>query len=212
MEKVLIAITTAETVHYETMESIYNLDIPEGVKTELKIVHAYNVADGRNNLTDYFLSSDCTHILFVDSDIILPKNALCDLLNMQWYICTGIAYKKNIDTIVNPDPYAILYYHEESNKTCFCPHFAKRSLFKQGIITPVDCCGLYCTLIKKELFDMIKKPYFFFAHEEIKSQDKDEPYCIGEDMWFCRKVIQEAGIQIWAHGSVNCKHIGKYYF
>ena len=51
-KKVLIGITTAETVAHETMQSIYGLHIPEGVETSLSIVHAYNVADGRNNLVD----------------------------------------------------------------------------------------------------------------------------------------------------------------
>ena len=47
--RILIGITTAETVSHETMQSIYNLVIPENVETVLRVVHAYNVADGRNN-------------------------------------------------------------------------------------------------------------------------------------------------------------------
>lgn len=51
-ERVLIGITTADTVAHEVMQSIYNLDIPENVETVLRIAYGYNVADGRNYLAN----------------------------------------------------------------------------------------------------------------------------------------------------------------
>ena len=72
-KRILIGITTAETVSHETMESIYNLVIPENVETVLRIIHAYNVADGRNDLVNIMFQENCDYIFF------LIQNPLFDL-------------------------------------------------------------------------------------------------------------------------------------
>lgn len=210
-KRVLIAISTAETVAFEVMQSIYELEIPKEVETTLKIIHAYNIADGRNNLVNYMLSNGYDYILFVDNDVILPKNALVDLYNMQWYISTGTYPRKEMQTITSDVQYTTLYNHNERNLEVYCPTFMPVTCLQKGKITPVDCCGLGCTLIRRDLFSKIEQPYFFFAHEGNPSSNNSDEYCIGEDMYFCRKVIR-AGIQIWAHGSVLCGHLGKFIY
>ena len=210
-KKVLIGITTAETVAHETMQSIYELIVPEGVETSLSIVHAYNVADGRNNLVDIMIKNGYDYIFFVDNDVILPKNALVDLYNMNWYFTTGTYPRKEFSTLTDKDPYTTLYNHNERNKEIYCPTFMPLSALQKGCITQVDCCGFGCTLIKKELFNALEKPYFFFAHEGNPSPGNYGEYCLGEDMYFCRKVIK-SGLQIWAHGNVLCGHLGKFVY
>jgi hypothetical protein len=210
-KRVLIAISTAETVAYEVMQSIYELIIPEDVETTLKIIHAYNIADGRNDLVNHMLANNFDYIFFVDNDVILPKNALVDLYNMQWYITTGTYPRKEPQTITDAVEYTTLYNHNENNLKVYCPTFMPVSCLEKGKITPVDCCGLGCTLIRRDLFSKIEIPYFFFAHEGNPGKNNCDEYCIGEDMYFCRKVLR-AGIQIWAHGSVLCGHIGKYIY
>lgn len=210
-ERILIGITTAETVAHEVMQSIYELEIPENTETVLRIIHAYNVADGRNDLVNIMFSENCDYIFFVDNDVILPKNALVDLYNMKWYFSVGTYPRKEEATLTSQDPFTTLYWHNERNKEVYCPCFLPISQLQPGYITPVDCCGLGCALIKKELFGMIEQPWFFFAHEGAPENSNTDEYCIGEDMYFCRKVIR-AGVQIWAHGSVLCGHLGKYVY
>lgn len=209
--RILIGITTAETVSHETMQSIYNLVIPEDVETVLHIVHAYNVADGRNNLVNIMFQENCNYIFFVDNDVILPTNALVDLYNMNWYFTTGTYPRKELSTLTDEDPYTTLYNHNDRNKEIYCPTFMPLSALQKGCIIQVDCCGFGCTLIKKELFYTIKQPWFFFAHEGNPSPNNCDEYCIGEDMYFCRKVVK-SGLQIWAHGDVLCGHIGKFIY
>lgn len=208
-KKILIGITTAETVSHETMQSIYNLIVPTGYETILRIIHAYNVADGRNNLVNIMRNEHCDYIFFVDNDVVLPKNALVDLLSINEQFCVGTYPRKEINTIVNANPWTTLYNHNERNRTIYCPTFmAFSNLPKDGVVK-VDCCGFGCALLKKEIFDEISQPWFFFAHEESKEQWGE--YCIGEDMWFCRKVIK-SGKDIFAHGNVLCGHVGKFIY
>lgn len=214
-KRILIGITCAETVAHETMQSIYDLVIPEDCETVLRIIHAYNVADGRNNLVNIMFAEKCDYLFFVDNDVILPKNALVDLYNMKWYFSVGTYPRKEFATIksqvTGENVWTTLYWHNDKNKEVYCPTFLPFHALKEGIITPVDCCGLGCALIMKELFAKLEQPYFFFAHEGQPNNKNTSAYCIGEDMYFCRKVIR-AGIQIWAHGSVICGHIGKHIY
>lgn len=215
MEKVriLIGITTEANVCTETMESIYNLSIPVGVDTDLCIIHSYNVADGRNDLVNMMYNGNYDYIFFVDSDVVLPKNALVDLYEMNWYFTTGTYPRKEKDTLTKADPFTTLYWHNDSNKDHYCPYFMPFSALQEGYIIQVDCCGFGCTLVKKDLFDQLERPFFFMAHEECAKdgENNDLPYCMGEDMYFCRQVVQK-GYQIWAHGSVQCGHVGRYVY
>jgi hypothetical protein len=207
-KRILIGITTAETVSYETMQSIYGLMIPENVETALSIVNSYNVADGRNKLVDIMLEQDFDYIFFVDNDVILPTNALVDLFGMDWYFVAGTYPRKELSALTDKEQYTTLYNHDERNKEVYCPTFMRFDDFPADKLTQVDCCGFGCTLIRRDLFNVIEKPYFFFAHEEAPKPDVRAEYCIGEDMYFCRKVVK-SGLQIWAHGNVLCGHLGK---
>lgn len=210
-KRILIGITTAETVAHETMQSIYGLIIPENTETALSVVHAYNVADGRNKLVNIMLEQDYDYIFFVDNDIILPKNALIDLYNMNWYFTAGTYPRKELKTLTEKNPFTTLYNHDERNKEVYCPTFMRFNDFHADKLTQVDCCGFGCTLIRRDLFNVIEQPYFFFAHEEAPKPGIRAEYCIGEDMYFCRKVIK-SGLQIWAHGNVLCGHLGKFVY
>ena len=209
----MIGISTEASICTETVASLYNMKVPDDVETELRIVHSYNIADGRNELVDIMLKEGFDYIFFVDSDIVLPKNALTDLYGMQWYISTGTYPRKELDTINNSDPFTTLYWHSEKNKTAYSPYFMPFSALKPGRIIQVDCCGLGCTLIRRDLFENLKRPYFFMAKEECTNNEGGtaNPYCLGEDMYFCRQIVQK-GLQIWAHGSVLCGHVGKFVY
>lgn len=210
-KRILIGITTAETVAHETMQSIYGLIIPENTETALSVVHSYNVADGRNKLVNIMLEQNFDYIFFVDNDIILPKNALIDLYNMNWYFTAGTYPRKELKTLTEKNPFTTLYNHDERNKDVYCPTFMRFNDFPADKLTQVDCCGFGCALIRSDLFNVIEKPYFFFAHEDAPKRGVRAEYCIGEDMYFCRKVVK-SGLQIWAHGNVLCGHLGKFVY
>ena len=207
--KVLIAITTAESVYHETMESIYHLVIPAGVQTNLQIIHSYDVASGRNQLVQMAQAARADYIFFVDSDIILPHHALSALYEMDKDIALGTYPRKEPATIYSDVPYTTLYKHNESNREVFHPYFLPLNELPASGCFPVDCGGLGCALIKTSVFDKLSFPYFVFINEPvIKGQ---MGYCIGEDMYFFRNCLR-AGVQPYAEGSVRCGHIGKFIY
>ncbi len=208
--KILIGITTAETVCHETMESLFNLQRPENIELLLKIHHSYNVAEGRNQLVKLAFREGCSHIFFVDSDIILPSDALIKLLDANVWVINGTYPRKELETITNSNPFTTLYRHEPKglNKINFGPFFMSQAeLPNQGII-PVDAAGLGCTLIDLNTFRKLggNDDWFIFAKEE--SQIHMGPYCLGEDLYFYRSCLRK-DIQPYAEASIRCGHVGK---
>lgn len=206
MAKILIAITTAETVYHETMESIFNLQRTEDMQVGLKVIHSYDVANGRTELVHIAQANKVDYIFFVDSDVILPRGALIKLIQANKDVALGTYPRKDDKTFLSDNPYTTLYRHSEKNKECFCPYWLPQNeLPKEGVI-PVDCGGLGCALIKMSVFETIKAPWFVFVKENANLAEG--AYCIGEDMYFFRECLKY-NIQPYAEGSVRCGHIGK---
>lgn len=218
MDRILIAITTAETVCHEVMEAIYNLIIPENVKVDIKIIHSYDVSNGRKDLVNHSIQNNYDYIFFVDSDVILPIDSLHLLYESinkgcKKYIMNGTYPRKEISTITSEDPFTTLYRHDPSNmaKYNYNPFFLPVSELPEFGVIPVDCAGLGCTLIKMELFTKILHNVEWFKFADEHSIIDVGPYCLGEDMWFYRECIKR-DIQPYAHGGVRCGHIGKFIY
>lgn len=213
MIKILIGITTAETVMHETMESLFNLERPKDTELILRIHHAYNVAEGRNELVKIALNEACDYIFFVDSDIVLPRNALIKLLEANVQVINGTYPRKELDTITNSNPFTTLYRHDKKgmNAINFGPFFMSQAELPQEGVIPVDAAGLGCTLIHMSTFSIIggNDNWFVFAKEQ--SEIDLGPYCLGEDLYFYRSCLR-AGIQPYAEGSVRCGHVGKFVY
>jgi hypothetical protein len=213
MVNILIAITTGDDVPFEVMEAIYNLNIPDGVKTDVKVIRSYSVSKGRQDLVEYALEANYDYLFFVDSDVILPQNSLIHLLSARKIVINGTYCRKEAASITSENPWTTLYRHDYSGmaKYNFGPYWlSNNELPKEGVI-PVDCAGLGCTLIHMDLFRTIlpKQDYFVFCKEEAEIEKG--PYCLGEDMYFFRLCILN-DVQPYAHGAVRCGHMGKFTF
>lgn len=211
IKKILLAIPVADFVCNETVESLYNLVIPSNVKVDMKILHSYNLSEGRTNLVKHALNNDYDYIFFVDSDMVLPKHALYDLFYADKTIINGISCRKNIQTITSDNPWTTVYRHDPSGmaKYNFGPFWVANNEIPIGAVVPVDCAGLACSLIKLDIFKNELKDVEWFKFANERSEIKWAPYCIGEDMWFFRECLKK-DIQPYAHGSVRCGHIGKF--
>lgn len=89
------------------------------------------IPESQNYLVDKALSTDATHLLFVEEDNVMPDNALVDMLNLNADVAC-------ID-------YGVAGYS--------CLTRDKRT-------GEILWCGLGCTLIKREVFEALEKPYF----------------------------------------------------
>lgn len=192
--RVLIAIPTNKFVETDTFKSIYDLDIPENVETDIQFFYGYRVDQIRNLIADYSLKNGFKYVLFVDSDIILPPNTLSSLLGWTFPndehedVISGI-YVQRIE------PHVIELYNLEGKRIEYKDIEGKTEPFE------ISGCGFGCTLVNTTIFTKIFHPRFEY-HPALDHKDT-----LSEDYDFCMK-LNANQIPIFAHPSVICGHKG----
>jgi hypothetical protein len=137
----------------------------------------------RTKIARAFLATSATHLLMIDDDIVAPEGALDRLLALDAAVATAP-----------------------------CPIFVDGGIVsnvkgldnEQWVEVPPDAAfrvaqtGLGFTLIRRDVFEHIRTPWFQFGSAE-------EGRMIGEDVWFSNGVTQ-AGLEIICDGRVKCHH------
>lgn len=201
--RVLIAVPVHSYIENDCFKSIYELEIPEGVKVDFNFAAGYTVGIARNALTDYSLKKEYDYTLWVDADIVLPKNFLVKMLAIMKekkdaFLACGYYNKKIIGATITE-----LYGYTEDGKAI--QNIKEQVLPKEGVYE-VQGCGLGCSLVKnsvmKEVLDKYKMCFEYRQHPGV---------LVSEDLDFCNK-SKELGYKMYADVSMKCLHIGKTVF
>lgn len=147
----------------------------------------------RERLAEEALKDGADAILWVDSDMRFPKDALEILLSRDLPI-VGV----NATTRRFPVKPTALDIDPETNELVKVDSKGKAGLEQ------VMGVGFGMILIKKEVFEATQKPWFWF-------EQTDKGGIIGEDIYFCAKAF-DAGFQsvIDHELSMHIRHIGTY--
>jgi len=193
---VVIAIPTGTgMVHMETIASVahmvaFSSALGRRVAFPPLSVTSALIANSRNRLVDAFLEKGAPWLLFVDSDMNIPKDGLEKLLSRNRKVITGLYVRKS-------PPYMCV--HSTRLEDGRYDH----SLPSSGDLQEITTCGGGFLLIHKSVFKQIKKPYFFHpidAHIDGGS-------VAGEDCGFCEN-LENAEIKIYLDPTVQLGHIG----
>lgn len=190
---ILIAVPTDRNIHVETFQSIYELEIPEGYTTKFQYFYGYQVDQIRNFMANWACSYD--YLFSVDSDIILPKDALVRLLGHDKDIVTGLYVQRNPNMPLE-------LYRETANggSTNYYPEEV------QGFgLMKVKGCGFGCVLVKNKVLATMGYPWFKYQSSLVREET------ISEDIFFCQKALN-SGFELWADTDLTCGHVGKQIF
>lgn len=194
--KICIAVVTNRLIKPQTVLSLLNLKKPCEVFYVIAS-EGYTTAEGRAYCVIQAKKENCTHILFVDDDMVFTSHTLEKLLSHGKEI-VGVA--SNSRTL--PLSTTVSMIDENGNHL---PHdkiaFPKipQELFRCFSV------GMGVCLVSMKVFEVIEKPWFRFeAHESGK-------VLIGEDAWLCKQA-REKGIEIYCDGSLFIGHIGDYVY
>ena len=153
----------------------------------------YGVAQARNRLAEQAVDGGYDLLFMVDSDVVVPCNALEFLLDPPEKVVLG-CYPFKDGTGDFP-----LYKFEivdGSAKT------------RAGEIQPgrfeVKWGGLGCALVDVDVFRRIERPWFHW-------DERPSGRHTGEDKWFCLRA-RESGVRIVADGRVRCGHVGRFVY
>lgn len=178
-----------------SMASVWSLLPPDtelGVKTfnktQSSIVHT-----ARNNLAQEAIDSDCTHILFLDDDMLFPMNTFSALLTADKDIVAANCVTKEWPP------------RTTANKIGGGKVFTRRS--SEGL-EEVESVGTAVMMIKREVFEKLPKPWF--DNEWI---NVEENKFTGEDRYFCYKA-REHGFKVYIDHDLSkeIKHIGEWFY
>lgn len=124
------------------------------------------------------LAENCTHLLFVDNDMVATPDAITKLLKHKKDIIAGLFFQRY-------EPYApALSINDE--------HPIPKEL------TKVDWVGLAFTLINIEVFKNMPRPWF--------ELDFNPKHIVGEDVLFFIKA-RKLGYDVWVEPKVDIGHL-----
>jgi hypothetical protein len=160
-----------------------------GLKTTLHMVIGSEIASQRQQLVSTALLADCTHILWLDSDMKFPVDILQKLLASKQDIIAC-----NYST--RAAPYLPVAFKSDTDMDI-------RLTKEEKGIQPVCAVGLGCMLVKREVYESIPIPHFGVEWND------DYSSLIGEDLYFCRKARKNGyKILIDCDLSNEISHIG----
>lgn len=187
------------------------------------------ITRARNKSLAKFLQTDCTHLLFIDSDIEFPAQAVLDLLifNKDVACCTypkkGFNWNKFIYSMQNETS---SQENPESRGLDFAYNICydeNNNLIKNGDFIKVNHAATGFMMIKRSIVETLcsKHPELEIISDDLSQKDKINHglFCcmiknkmyLSEDYSFCDRV-NEGGGEVWINVKHNLNHIGKYSF
>lgn len=208
-----------------------------GIETKIHFTLTESLIQrGRNLLVASFLRSDCTHLLFIDNDLVFNEYDVLKLLKYDKGIVGGIYPKKNytwnnfdkarkrVDEIknhpINKDISEVDLLKQ--NLLSYNLNVNKDSTKIEGNLLEIYTLPTGFMMIKREVFEKLMK-----AHPEWEYKDDtghldrngdnrvysffdcgivDDHY-FSEDWFFCKRCI-DIGEKIYADVTINLTHIG----
>lgn len=199
------------------------------------------VQRARNYIVDEFLRSECTHLLFIDSDIgFNPKDVLA-LLGLQitdpekYDIITGPYPKKTIawekvaraaeEGFSKDNPFALEQF---TSDYVFNP-VRGMTQFKLGEPVEVSEAGTGFMLISRKTLETYRDAYpeLSYKPDHVRTNqfdgsrnitaffdciiDPESKRYLSEDYFFCRKA-REIGLSVWMCPWMQINHVGSYIF
>ena len=181
---VVLAVPSGDKVHADFAMSLATLCLNPGARCCVVNAKTSLVPLGRNQCVGAAQLAGATHILFLDSDMVFPPDALKRLLAHQKDI-VGAVYSQRTP------PFHPL------GQTLEGEHLVSFTGLRRMKIMPTGCL-----LIALSVFVRLAKPWFNLRAEGEK--------ILGEDYYFCEKA-REAGLEIWCDGDLSQElgHIGQ---
>lgn len=189
MPSVFLAIPILREMHPLVLESILQTSGEHITNIHVESGYTIPIDEKRNKCVEKFLATECTHLLFWDSDTIGIPGAIEKLLKANKPVIGATVYKKGGDHV-----------------PCFGFWVPERQIYRTPLpfpynqIMPVDMVGTGFMLIAREVFEKVPPPWF-------QCYDKGNAQ---EDIYFCLKA-KKFGFQVYVDTGLNLGHIATPY-
>lgn len=187
MNKICLGIPNIGTIKTLTFTSVVSLMWQSKMEFVVIAQMSCYLHQNREIIAGRSLTDNCSHLLFVDSDMIFGGDALLRLMADGKDIICGFYNKREL-----PRVSTMKMADKDGN-------FIDMKTKIPGKPFKVAAAGTGFMLIKTDVFRKLDQPWFAFEGN------------MGEDVYFCRKATA-AGYEIWCDPAVTVGHIGDYIY
>lgn len=205
-KKIFIAIPAYDNkVYAMCMASVFN-NIENLKSHSIEATFGFQLGDpyiemARNHLVKTFLNTDCTDMVFVDSDLAFDNDGIWKLMRQDVQLIGG-AYPYRVQ---DKNDYAANIKLDANNVP----------------VADIECGIIECNFIptgfmriRRDVFNILDEKYpdnTDYIGEKLHFRtgylfDKDKRWW-GEDVYFC-KICMDAGIKVWVDPSITFIHHG----
>lgn len=180
MSKIAIGLPTNRLIKPKTAGSILRMIVK--CKHDYEIIvstRGFNTSENRNYIAAQAVNRGCSHLFFIDDDMIIEEDTLDKLLAHDKDIIGGIYMTKY--EVQEP----VVEYLDE----------------KEGVFL-VKAIGTGCMLIKTDVFRKLPQPWFKYEWNQNGSIKRSHDWIFCED-------ARNTGLEVWADSTIEVKHIGK---
>ena len=155
-------------------------------KHNAEILRAQNgpIHEMRNTIVRRALEIDCTHLIFLDADMVYPVDTITKLISHDKDIVGALTFKRA------PDFDPLVFVGEPYKMVLMDP-------IPDGLVK-VIATGTGCLMIKTHVFESLDYPWFEFGHNDGKP--------VGEDINFCYNAGKK-GFDIYVDTTVRPEHL-----
>lgn len=184
---------------YGTIKSRMALSVMETIRVNKDIEfmpifqHGGYIAENRSKIIDIAKEYLCSHVFFVDHDVVFQPDTLERLFAHDKDI-VGTMYNYRtlpLQTVVK--------FFNEKGETVNSLDKIPEELFE------VASTGIGCSLVKVSVFETLTKPYF------PMEQNEEGTRVLSEDVGFYEKA-RNAGFKVYCDPTIVVKHIGDYLY
>jgi hypothetical protein len=192
------------------VQTLYGLDL-SGIQMRLMHHARSSIVDNRNMLVQAFLGAEPpgSHLLFIDTDISVPRDGLQKLLAAGRPIISGLYVdKKEMDYVARRQEGD---YEYRSLRAEWSRHPRGKSGHRwilrdelRDRVVPCDAAGAGCLLIEREVLEKVPYPWFFhdFNPEAVGQGPQSS---LSSDFSFFKKAAG-CGFPGFIHTGVLCYH------
>lgn len=202
---ILIAVPTFENIYPDTFKAIYDLD-KAGQDVRFEYVRGYDCATARNKIAQRAIDLNAEYVLMVDNDVILPKDALVNLLDDAKEVCLGFYAHRDTDNVYRGNSCVCKLYDASGVKYFNYPlesEYTAKELadFKDAgnFKVLIHGGGMGCAFIRTEVFSRVAYPWYDWVNYRGRGM-------LSEDLYFCEG-CRKKGIPIYTDTRVACGHI-----
>lgn len=198
--KILVSIPSMGNPSFKTLQSLIQLSQVCPYQLAFHFVESTIISKARNLAALEAINRNCTHILFIDDDMVFSPEVVEKLVAQDKDIIGALCFGRT-DT---PYPIAKKLFKNEIFD------YTWETVSTWDKTTEVDATGTGFLLVKTEVMKRIQPPFFAFAPaSDFGLKQREFPdHEVSEDTYFMMKA-KMAGYQIWVDPTLIIGHHGQ---